>query len=145
MIKGDLRLTIPNPHRQDIGVDLLKRILRQGGIQRDEWNEAWKQMATHFFHFLLCGLTTMCHWSQSSQDKKSQKSGESCLPREMPALWNFAISIPLGRSIFHRGLKITRINHYRIFQSTKNRGFPGEPNGTANRVLETMIITVNLL
>ncbi len=40
MIKGDLRLTIPNPHRQDIGVDLLKRILRQGGIQRDEWNEA---------------------------------------------------------------------------------------------------------
>jgi len=40
MIKGDLRLTIPNPHRQDIGVDLLTRILRQGGIQRDEWNEA---------------------------------------------------------------------------------------------------------
>jgi len=25
MIKGDLKLTIPNPHRQDIGVDLLKR------------------------------------------------------------------------------------------------------------------------
>ena len=40
MIKGDLRLTIPNPHRQDIGVDLLKRILRQGEIQRDEWNQA---------------------------------------------------------------------------------------------------------
>ena len=40
MIKGDLRLTIPNPHRQDIGVDLLKRLLRQGGIQRDEWNQA---------------------------------------------------------------------------------------------------------
>ena len=40
MIKGDLRLTISNPHRQDIGVDLLKRILRQGGIQRDEWNQA---------------------------------------------------------------------------------------------------------
>ncbi len=39
MIKGDLRLTISNPHRQDIGVDLLKRILRQGGIQRDEWNQ----------------------------------------------------------------------------------------------------------
>jgi len=40
MIKGDLRLTISNPHRQDIEVDLLKRILRQGGIQRDEWNQA---------------------------------------------------------------------------------------------------------
>ena len=40
MIKGELRLTIPNPHRQDVGVDLLKRLLRQGGIQRDEWNQA---------------------------------------------------------------------------------------------------------
>ena len=40
MIKGDLRLAIPNPHRQDIGVDLLRRILRIGGIQRDEWNQA---------------------------------------------------------------------------------------------------------
>jgi YcfA-like protein. len=40
MVKGDLRLTITNPHRQDIGVDLLKRILRQGEIQRDEWNQA---------------------------------------------------------------------------------------------------------
>ena len=40
MVKGDLRLTIPNPHRQDIGVDLLKKILRQGGIQRDEWAQA---------------------------------------------------------------------------------------------------------
>ena len=38
MVKGDMRLTIPNPHRQDIGVDLLKKILKQGGIQRDEWN-----------------------------------------------------------------------------------------------------------
>jgi len=38
MVKGDVRLTIPNPHRQDIGVDLLKRILRQGEIRRDEWN-----------------------------------------------------------------------------------------------------------
>jgi len=37
MVKGDRRLTIPNPHRQDIGVDLLKRILRQGEIQREEW------------------------------------------------------------------------------------------------------------
>mgnify|MGYP000938507098 CR=1 FL=1 len=37
MVKGELRLTIPNPHRQDIGIDLLKRILRQGEIQRDEW------------------------------------------------------------------------------------------------------------
>ena len=37
MLKGDLRLTIPNPHRQKIGVDLLTKILRQAGIPREEW------------------------------------------------------------------------------------------------------------
>jgi len=37
MLKGDLRLTIPNPHRRKIGVDLLIRILRQAGITREEW------------------------------------------------------------------------------------------------------------
>ncbi len=40
MLKGDVRLNISNPHRQDIGVDLLKRILNQAGIQRDEWDRA---------------------------------------------------------------------------------------------------------
>ena len=37
MIKGDLTLTIPNPHRGDISVDLLSRILRQAKINRKEW------------------------------------------------------------------------------------------------------------
>ena len=37
MVKENLRLTMPNPHRQDIGVDLLKRILKRGEIDRDEW------------------------------------------------------------------------------------------------------------
>jgi predicted RNA binding protein YcfA (HicA-like mRNA interferase family) len=40
MLKGDVRLNVSNPHRQDIGVDLLKRILNQAGIQRDEWDRA---------------------------------------------------------------------------------------------------------
>jgi predicted RNA binding protein YcfA (HicA-like mRNA interferase family) len=40
MLRGDVRLNISNPHRQDIGVDLLKRILNQAGIQRDEWDRA---------------------------------------------------------------------------------------------------------
>jgi len=40
MVREDMRLTLPNPHRQDIGVDLLKRILRRGEIDRDEWIEA---------------------------------------------------------------------------------------------------------
>ena len=39
MVKGNLRLTIPNPHKQNIGVDLLTRILRQAGITREEWIE----------------------------------------------------------------------------------------------------------
>ncbi|MFB6286810.1 MAG: type II toxin-antitoxin system HicA family toxin [Candidatus Bipolaricaulia bacterium] len=37
MIKDDLVLTLPNPHRREIGVDLLKRILNQAGISRDAW------------------------------------------------------------------------------------------------------------
>ena len=39
MIRGNLRLTIPNPHREKIGVDLWLRILRQAGIAREEWLE----------------------------------------------------------------------------------------------------------
>lgn len=37
MIRGELRLTIPNPHRGDIGPDLLIRILRVAGITREDW------------------------------------------------------------------------------------------------------------
>jgi len=37
MIKEDIVLTIPNPHKQEISVDLLSRILKQAGIKRDEW------------------------------------------------------------------------------------------------------------
>jgi predicted RNA binding protein YcfA (HicA-like mRNA interferase family) len=37
MLKGNLVLTVPNPHRQEIGPDLLIRILKQAGISRDEW------------------------------------------------------------------------------------------------------------
>ena len=39
MIRGNLRLTIPNPHRENIGVDLLIRILRQAGIPKEKWAE----------------------------------------------------------------------------------------------------------
>jgi len=37
MIRGDLTLTIPNPHRGDISVDLLLRILKRANVTRDEW------------------------------------------------------------------------------------------------------------
>ncbi|HDQ15609.1 MAG TPA: type II toxin-antitoxin system HicA family toxin [Bacteroidetes bacterium] len=39
MIKENIRLTIPNSHRKEVGVDLLKRILRQAGISTKEWQE----------------------------------------------------------------------------------------------------------
>jgi predicted RNA binding protein YcfA (HicA-like mRNA interferase family) len=37
MVRGQVRLAIPNPHQGDISRDLLARILRQAGIDRDEW------------------------------------------------------------------------------------------------------------
>ena len=39
MLKGELKLTTPNPHQADIGRDLLTRILRQAGIEKDEWEK----------------------------------------------------------------------------------------------------------
>ena len=37
MTKGDRQVRLPNPHRSDIGVNLLSRILLQAGISREEW------------------------------------------------------------------------------------------------------------
>jgi predicted RNA binding protein YcfA (HicA-like mRNA interferase family) len=37
MVQGDITLRIPNPHQEDIGRELLARILRQAHIDRDEW------------------------------------------------------------------------------------------------------------
>jgi predicted RNA binding protein YcfA (HicA-like mRNA interferase family) len=39
MQRGDLSLTIPNPHGSDIRPKLLGRILRQAGIERSEWEK----------------------------------------------------------------------------------------------------------
>ncbi len=39
MVRGDVTIRVPNPHQADIGMELLARILRQAGIQRDEWEE----------------------------------------------------------------------------------------------------------
>jgi len=39
MIKGSLSITIPNPHREQISVDLLSRILRQAMVSRSDWVE----------------------------------------------------------------------------------------------------------
>lgn len=40
MRRGTRTVRIPNPHRTDIGISLLRVILRQAGITDDEWNGA---------------------------------------------------------------------------------------------------------
>jgi predicted RNA binding protein YcfA (HicA-like mRNA interferase family) len=37
MVLGQRRLTIPNRHSGEIGVQLLARVLRQAGISRESW------------------------------------------------------------------------------------------------------------
>jgi predicted RNA binding protein YcfA (HicA-like mRNA interferase family) len=39
MVKGNLRLTLPNPHQGEINKDLLSRIIKQAGISRSEWEK----------------------------------------------------------------------------------------------------------
>jgi hypothetical protein len=38
MVRGALRVAVPNPHEGDIGIDLLGRILRLAGVSRQEWD-----------------------------------------------------------------------------------------------------------
>ena len=41
MVKGEIQLTIPNPHGgKDIGVNLLKILLNEAAISRGEWLNA---------------------------------------------------------------------------------------------------------
>jgi len=40
MVRGHVTVRVPNPHASDIGVGLLSRILRQAGIDRDQWDRA---------------------------------------------------------------------------------------------------------
>jgi len=37
MGRGSLLVRIPNPHGSDIGVGLLKEVLQQAGISKQEW------------------------------------------------------------------------------------------------------------
>jgi len=39
MIKGDLRVRIPNPHKRDIGKNLLKLILKEAEISKETWEK----------------------------------------------------------------------------------------------------------
>lgn len=37
MLKDNIRLTLPNPHRKEISIDLLMRLLKQAQISKKEW------------------------------------------------------------------------------------------------------------
>jgi predicted RNA binding protein YcfA (HicA-like mRNA interferase family) len=39
MVRDSLRVRIPNPHQGDISQNLLARILKQAGIDREEWED----------------------------------------------------------------------------------------------------------
>jgi len=39
MVKGQVKLVLPNPHRSDVGKPLLAEILRQVAISREEWEK----------------------------------------------------------------------------------------------------------
>ena len=39
MLKGMIRLRLPNPHRRDVGRELLSRILKQARIDKDSWEK----------------------------------------------------------------------------------------------------------
>jgi len=39
LVKGELRLILPNPHHNEISKDLLSRILHQANLTREEWEK----------------------------------------------------------------------------------------------------------
>jgi predicted RNA binding protein YcfA (HicA-like mRNA interferase family) len=39
MINDKLRLTLPNPHQSDIGINLLIKILQQASISKEQWEK----------------------------------------------------------------------------------------------------------
>jgi predicted RNA binding protein YcfA (HicA-like mRNA interferase family) len=39
MVRGDLRIRIPNPHKKDIGKNLLKLILKEAEISKETWEK----------------------------------------------------------------------------------------------------------
>ena len=39
MVKDSVRVHIPNPHRADIGINLLGKILQEAGSELSEWEE----------------------------------------------------------------------------------------------------------
>ncbi|MBF0154170.1 MAG: type II toxin-antitoxin system HicA family toxin [Magnetococcales bacterium] len=63
MSQGDVSVRIPNPHRGDIGKELLARILRQAGVSVERWEhmmapyrfESWHPPGHFSLNFPLSG------------------------------------------------------------------------------------------
>ena len=39
MVKGNLRIRIPTPHKKDIGKNMLKLILKEAAISKETWEK----------------------------------------------------------------------------------------------------------
>ena len=39
LVKGEIRLILPNPHQSEISKELLARVLRQANVSRAEWEK----------------------------------------------------------------------------------------------------------
>lgn len=39
MVRGQVTVLIPNPHGSEIGIGLLVRLLRQAGVEWEEWEK----------------------------------------------------------------------------------------------------------
>ena len=61
MVKGKLKIRVPNPHKSgDITDSLLHEILRQAGISNDEWNKAWSIIEN--LKFDINNLIVISNW-----------------------------------------------------------------------------------
>jgi hypothetical protein len=43
LIRGSLKLRVPNPHAGDLSAGLVRRIIRQAGISDSDWDD-WEQV-----------------------------------------------------------------------------------------------------
>jgi hypothetical protein len=57
MVRDDRVLTIPNPHSGDSGIGLLAAILREAGVTRAAWEDAWGLLSRRHLNSSRCTVT----------------------------------------------------------------------------------------
>jgi len=136
MIRRDLVLTIPNPHRSEISVDLLIRILRQAGSSREEWNTIADQAPS--------GIDHRCRLLQAPQSAQALVLGyRPAQPpdstRRLPAL---SPSACIGRREYDAGIAGRNLNKMDSFSKRevknlsphRSAGTPSAQSSTAARM-----------